>query len=301
MANRNRAVHVATVSQDGIPNRGSAEHLERMLERLDWASCRQPDIVCLPENFPVYDRNTAPTVPSPLTDRLCQWARQKRCYLIAPMRLRAGSGHYNSALVIDRQGAIMGRYDKAHPVDVEIDPGGIQPGDLDIPVFQTDFGAIGIQICFDVNWRDGWKLLKEKGAEIVFFPAAYPAARHLAVHARVHEYYVVSSTVSRPSSIFDITGEVIASSGMFQQWADATIHLSKRLFEIDRHMKATREVERKYGRRVLVRWYHDEDQFTLASLDSDLAVEDVIQEFGLLPLSDYMAESQAVQDAARSR
>ena len=296
MINRNRAVHVATVSQDSISNRGTEEYVEETLQRLEWASCRKPDIVCLPEGFP---GRRAEAVPGPITERLGAWACEKSCYVIVPYRTLVGDRMYNSAVLLNRQGEVIGRYDKIHPTEGEIE-GGICPGNADPPVFETDFGIIGMQICFDANWPETWSQLKRKGAEVVFFASAYPAARHLSVFARSNEYYVVSSTRTRASSIFDITGEIIASSGMFRQWADATIHLSKRLFEIDHHTGKMREVEKKYGRRIHVQWYHDEDQFTLASLDPKLAVEDLIEEFELLPLSDYIARNETVQDAARA-
>jgi beta-ureidopropionase len=300
VGNRNRAVNVATVSQDGISDRPSQEYLEETLTRLEWSACRSPDIVCLPENFPGLTADDAQPVPGPLTERLGAWAREKHCYVVVPYRVKDGPRQYNSAVLLDRQGEVIGQYDKIHPVDVEIERG-ITPGHADPPVFKTDFGTIGIQICFDVNWPQTWRQLKGKGAEIVFFPSAFPAARHLSLLARSCEYYVVSSTRSRPSSVFDITGEVIASSGMFQPWADATLHLSKRLFEIDGHTGKMRRVEAKYGRRICVKWYHDEDQFTLASLDPDLAVEDIIREFELTPLSDYVACNEAAQESARPK
>lgn len=294
MAARNRAVHVATVSQDGIPNRGTEECVEETLRRLEWASCRTPDIVCLPEGFAGWSE----PVPGPLSERLGAWAREKSCYVIAPYHTVIDDRRYNSAVLLDRKGEVVGRYDKIHPTESEL-ADGVCPGDPKPQVFETDFGTIGIQICFDVNWTGTWQALKRKGAEIVFFASAYPAARHLSALARSNEYYVISSTKTRASSIFDITGEIIASSGMFQPWADATIRLSKRLFEIDLHMGKMREAEKKYGRRISVKWYHDEDQFTLASLDPEVAVEDIIEEFGLLPVGDYIARCEAAQDAAR--
>ncbi len=300
MPNRNRAVHVATVSQDGIPDRPSEAYLSETLTRLEWSASGHPDIVCLPENLPGFTAEDAQPVPGPLAEQFGAWAREKRCYVVLPYRARVGDRQYNSAVLLDRQGEVIGRYDKIHPVDVEIERG-ISPGPADPPVFKTDFGTIGLRICFDVNWPQTWRRLKEKGAELVFFPSAYPATRHLSLLARSCEYYVVSSARTRPSSIFDITGEVIASSGVYQPWAEATLHLSKRLFEIDGHTGKMRRVEAKYGPRISVRWYHDEDQFTLASLDPDLAVEDIIKEFELTPLSDYLARNQTAQDAARPK
>jgi predicted amidohydrolase len=292
---RNRIVRVVTVSQDQLQG-GSNDLFEETLARLNQAASFQPDIACLPELFP---RRPPEPVPGPVTERLARWAREHSSYVVFGLKTRMGDRVYNSAVLIDRAGRIAGQFNKIHPTEGELEEG-TTPGDVEPPLFQTDFGAIGIQICFDVNWPDAWRRLKQKGAQLVFFPAAYPATRHLSVLARVNEYYIISSTRSRPSYLIDITGEVCAASGMFQPWAEGTVYLSKRLFEIDRHTSRMREVRRKYGRRIDVTWYHDEDQFTLVSLDPELAVEDVIAEFGSLPLSDYIRLSEEAQEAARA-
>ena len=76
------------------------------------------------------------------------------------------------------------------------------PGALDPPVFQADFGTIGIQICFDVNWSSTWAKLKQKGAEILFWPSAFAAPRHLSALAWQNQFYVASATLNGASRIF---------------------------------------------------------------------------------------------------
>ncbi len=294
---KDRAVQVATVTQD-YREADSADALaEETIERLEQAACRRPDIVCLPETF---SGDKAEPVPGPMTERLSQWARDRSCYLICSIATQVGDRKFNSAVLLDRGGEIVGRYDKIHPTEGEL-KNGVCPGDPDPPVFRTDFGTIGIQICFDVNWREVWAKLKDKGAEIVFWPSAYPAHRHLSALAWQNECYVVSATKTRPSRIYDISGEVLAQSGMFQPWADAQLHLGKRLFEIDYNVGPMRKLEQKYGRRVLIQWYHDEDRFTLASLDPELSVEDLMAEFGILPLRPYQARCEQAIAKARAR
>jgi len=293
---RNPLVRIVTVSQDGLSEKPGRATVEAMLARLEQASSFQPDIACLPEAFP---RGEAETLPSPTAKRVGEWARKHACYVVCPIHLREGNRTYNSALLIDRKGEVIGRYDKIRPTEGEL-TAGIWPGSEDPPVFRTDFGLVGIQICFDVNWHQQWQRLKQKGAKIVFFPAAYPAARQLSAHAWRQQYFVVSATRTRPSAIFDITGERMESTGVYRQWAGAVLPLGKRLFEIDFHTAKMHQIEKKYGPRVRVTWYHDDDLVTLASLDPLLTVEDVMQEFGLTPLSTYIERAQAAQDARRS-
>lgn len=292
---RNRIVRVVTVSQDHL--NASADTLtEETLERLDLAASFRPDIACLPETFTLREPES---LPGPTSDLLSAWAREHHCYVVFSIHVRSGDQKYNSAVLIDREGAIVGRYDKIRPTEGELD-NSVCPGAVDPAVFETDFGKIGMQICFDVNWHDQWRQLKEKGAQIVFFPSAYPAARHLKTHAWLNQYFIVSSTKGRPSSIYDIAGEQMATSGRFQYWAGAEIPIGMRLFEIDFHTRKMREIAAKYGPRVRITWYHDDDLVSLASLDPDLTVDDIIAEFELTPHTDYLKRCQQVQDEYRS-
>jgi beta-ureidopropionase len=296
MARKDRAVQVATVTQDRLDGLPEAEMFGEMLSRLEGTASQRPDIVCLPEGFAGRDPEV---VQGPVTQRLGEWAKAHASYVAFGGRTREGDRVYNSAVLLDRAGKVVGQYHKMNPTEGEIESG-VMPGS-EAPVFQTDFGTIGFQICFDVNWRQAWAGLKERGAEIVFWPSAYPADRQLSALAWLNEYYVVSSTIGRTCRIYDISGEVLAASGVYQQWASATLYLGKRLFEIDYHTSLMRKVLAKYGLRVQVEWLHDEDWFTFTSVDPDLATEDVIAEFGLVPLQPYHARcEQAIEKARRT-
>ena len=292
---KNRPVRVATLCQARL----TKDFFEETLVRLDKAAASQPDIVCLPE---VFSRRGAETVPGPTTRRLSEWARLHDCYVICSMKTRIGKTKYNSAVVIDRKGKIIGRFDKIHPTEGEL-KGSTVPGDPNPPVFQTDFGKIGIQICFDVNWRDAWASMVERGAEIIFWPSAYPADRQLSALAWMNKVYVVSSTMTQFAKIYDITGDTIAQTGQYQQWTSATISLDKKLFEIDYHITKMRKLQAKYvqGQRVNVQWIPSSDWLTIESLDPSLSVDDLMAEYKLTPLGPYHARCEKAQAAARKK
>jgi predicted amidohydrolase len=293
---RNPIVRVVTISQAGIP-RDSKDLLELTLERLDQAASFRPDIACLPELF----SNGAPeAVPGPVTERLAVWARKHSSCVVFGLKTKKSSGVFNSAILLDRNGQIIGQYDKIHPTEEEISRGTTPGDEADPPLFKTDFGIIGIQICFDVNWRDQWRRLREGGARIVFWPSAYPAGKQLPALALLNEYYIVSSTMDRAAHIYDISGESLASSGKFQEWAGAELPLGKRLFEVDYHVEKAQRIQQKYGSKVQVIWYHDSDWLTLASLDPNLTVEDLIAEYKLTPLNEYIARCTKAIDGARA-
>jgi beta-ureidopropionase len=292
---RNHIVRVVTVSQAEL-ERGTGDLLEATVARLNQAAIFRPDIACLPELFP--SRAPEP-VPGPVTERLSRWAREHSSYAIFGLKTSKDGKVYNSAILIDRTGKIVGQFHKMHPTENELAVG-TTPGDSEPPVFETDFGTIGIQICFDVNWWDNWKRLKQKGAKIVFFPSAYPALRQLSALALANQFYIVSSPMRGSSNIYDISGQVLASSGNYQQWAGAALPTGKRLFEIDFHASKARAIQEKYGAKVELVWFHDDDWFTLASLDPNLTVEDIISEFGLTPLDDYRARATKAVEQART-
>ncbi len=295
LGRRNRIVRVVTVSQALL--RESDDLLEETMARLNQAAVFKPDIACLPELF---SRRPPEPVPGPVTEKLAAWALGHSSYVVFGLKTRVGGRVYNSALLIDRKGQIVGQYNKIHPTEEELKEGTTPGDDVEPPVFETDFGTIGIQICFDINWRDTWKRLKQKGAKIVFFPSAYPAAQQLPALALLNQYYVVASAMNGSSKIYDITGELLASSGKYQQWAGAELPVGKRLFEIDYNTEKAREIQQKYGSKVEVVWFHDSDWLTLASLDPDLTVEDLISAYGLTPLDEYIARATKAINKARA-
>jgi len=84
-----------------------------------------------------------------------------------------------------------------------------------------------------------------------------------------------------------------------QAWVGAVLPLGERVFETDFHIKKMHQIEKKYGPRVRVSWYADDDLVTLASVDPQLTVGALIDEFQLTPHTAYIQRAQAAQDARR--
>lgn len=122
-------------------------------------------------------------LPSPLTERLLAIARDAGIVVVFPYGEKDGIARYNSALVIDADGRILGKYRKVHiPAYFPSSrPGGtgsferlyFTPGNLGFPVFDTAKGRIGVQICYDRMFPEGSRALALQGAEIVFYPNNY--------------------------------------------------------------------------------------------------------------------------------
>lgn len=300
-----REVWVAAVTMDDLRPRTKEEAVSLMLARMDQAAVNKPDILCLTETFemakltrrPPYAELAEP-VPGPITERMAAWARAHHCYVICPIHERRAGKIYNTAVLLDRNGSIAGRYDKIHLVESEIELGA-HCGREAPPVIETDFGKIGVQICFDVNWPEDWTALKQKGAEIVFWPSAYPGGRALYPLAWRNRFYIVTVPWDKPgvAEIIDISGDVLASSGRWEPWVCAPINLEKGLFHTDFHMEKMRKLEAKYGRAARVRWLHLEHWFTLEVAAPELTLAQLKSEFGLTPLDEYLARATRAQRA----
>ena len=150
-------------------------NLENAIKWLRIAGQHNSDIACLGETFTtlgVSDRYTyhkqSEDIPGPLLDNLSQIARQYKMYIIAPVLGQCEGIIRNVALVIDREGKLVGKYYKVHCTREEINKG-VVPGD-EFRVFGLDFGQIGIMICHDNSFPESARVLALKGAEIIFWP-----------------------------------------------------------------------------------------------------------------------------------
>ncbi|MCY4518324.1 MAG: acyltransferase [Acidimicrobiaceae bacterium] len=118
----------------------------------------------------------AESIPDgPTTDRFCELAAQHEMVLVVPMYEREQAGFlYNTAAVIDADGTYLGKYRKNHIPQVKgfWEKFYFRPGNLGYPVFQTAVGTVGVYICYDRHFPEGWRALGLAGAEIVFNPSA---------------------------------------------------------------------------------------------------------------------------------
>lgn len=137
---------------------------------LDYAGKENVDIFLLPETF--NPGGKAETLDGPSGRLMSRKAKQYKMYVAGTFLYKDDEGFiYNSSMLYDPSGELIGRYDKNHPFSPEFIELGVIPG-TDVPVFETDFGKIGMMICYDSWFTDVAELLALKGAEIILFPNA---------------------------------------------------------------------------------------------------------------------------------
>jgi predicted amidohydrolase len=300
-----REVWIAGLSQMGIQTETSEEMVKEVLQTLKKALFYQPDIVCLPEVFPTSNieqrLDTADKIKmhEKALPQFSDFAKENKCYVICPVYTTENGKAYNAAVALDRDGNKAGEYRKIHLTEGEIE-WGLTPGPLNPPVFKTDFGIIGIQICFDIEWDDGWKALREQGAEITFWPSAFAGGQALNMKAIQHKYVVASSTRKNTSKLCDITGEDITKTGIWDRniYCGA-VNLEKAFLHTWPYVNRFDEVRKKYGRKVRITTFHEEEWSIIESLSSEIQVADILKEFELETYEKLIEDSEIAQKEAR--
>ncbi len=117
----------------------------------------------------------AETIPGPSTEAFQAFARRRGVVVVASLFERRASGLYhNTAVVIDADGSLLGRYRKMHIPDDQLfyEQFYFTPGDLGFRSWKTRFGTIGVLICWDQWYPEAARLTALQGAEILFYPTA---------------------------------------------------------------------------------------------------------------------------------
>jgi predicted amidohydrolase len=143
------------------------------------------DLMALPEVWPLQGsatliREAAEPIPGPRTDRLAVFAAGHRVWVHGGSVLERNGDHvFNTSVLFDRSGELVATYRKIHLFDA--DPPGAVPG-RESAVFtpgdqvvtaETEFGRVGLSICYDVRFPELYRALVVQGATIMFVPAAF--------------------------------------------------------------------------------------------------------------------------------
>ncbi len=215
-----RIVKVATIHyrpQYRHPD-GSASADENLREFCEWiarAAREKPDLICLPEGITMVDSpltyvQAAEPIPGPTSRLLGEMAKKYQCYIEACYNERDGRGVYNTAILLDRTGKLVGKYRKLYIPAEEIE-GGVTSGQ-EAPVFDTDFGKVGMMICWDVQYVEPAELMALKGAELIIVPIWGGDRTLIKARAIENHVFLVTSGYDVPSWIIDPTGKVLAEA-----------------------------------------------------------------------------------------
>ncbi len=214
----------------------SEAHFKKLLTLFEKAGKMGSDIVCGPENMQgtgpyglyvdtrdpetgeIFFISLATPVPGPLTDQVAKIAKQHKMYIIAPICEREKDKVYNTSVIFDREGNILGKYrETVFPV---MESWLFSPGD-EYPIFKTDFGTIAIATCWEIFFPEISTIYALQGADIIFNPTMArenkgpglaTAPRYL---TRAMDNYVYIAPVilgSNGCGIIDFKGKVVAEA-----------------------------------------------------------------------------------------
>lgn len=149
--------------------------LDAALALIGRAAAEKPDLIvtieALNQTIPCHDLRydlAAESEPldGPLMSRLAGLARSGRTYIAAGLMTRREGRVYNSVVLFGRDGRMAGLYDKVHlPVsEVRVTAGS------SFPVFQTDFGCLGLLVCWDMQYPEAPRILTLAGARLIACP-----------------------------------------------------------------------------------------------------------------------------------
>ena len=173
-----------------------------------------PEMFCCPyqtENFPIYAEKEG----GPVWQQLSGYAKQYGIYLIGgSMPEKDAEGNvYNTSYIFDREGKQIGKHRKVHLFDIDVKGGQtfkesdtLTAGDSDT-VFDTEFGKIGVMLCFDIRFPELSRMMVNDGAKVIFVPAAFnmttgPAHWELSFRTRAldNQIYMVGWAPARDVS-----------------------------------------------------------------------------------------------------
>jgi N-carbamoylputrescine amidase len=175
-------LRIAGIQMNGSPDK--ARNLEKAQLLAEIAAEGGAKIICFQELFTTHwfpmDINPqhfqlAEEIPGPATEAMQLMARKSEAVLILPLFEKDPRGlYFNTAVVIDADGEILGKYRKIHIPQIPSweEKAYFQPGDLGFPVLNTRYGRLGVQICWDNFFPEGARILALKGAQMIFSPTA---------------------------------------------------------------------------------------------------------------------------------
>ncbi|MBI5345124.1 MAG: acyltransferase [Deltaproteobacteria bacterium] len=165
------------------PQADLSENLAKALKLIELAAGEGARIITLPQLFnsrwfahAIDGRNfsLAEAEDGPAITGLREAAAKAGSVIIAPIFEKEADSYFNTAFVIGPDGGVIGKYRKMHVPSIPLweEKAYFKQGDKGFPVFKTPFAAIGVQLCWDVFFPEGFSALALKGAEAVFAPTA---------------------------------------------------------------------------------------------------------------------------------
>lgn len=224
-----RKVRLATVHFAPTGKVSPADNCRQFAPLVAEAAKQKADLIVLPETLTqtgtkLSYADVAEPIPGPSTEYFGQLAKEHHLHIVAGLVERVDHIVYNTAVLIDSDGRLVGKYRKVCLPRTEVEMG-VTPGH-DYPVFETKLGKIGMMICYDGFFPEVARELSNRGAEVIAFPVAGCNPQLVSARACENHVYIVSSCYCDVSQnwmvtgIFGHQGEILAQA---KQWGTITV------------------------------------------------------------------------------
>jgi predicted amidohydrolase len=295
------------------------EAVESIAKIVDREAAAGVDLIVLPESWT--GKQPEP-LEGPATRTMAALAHKHHTYLVSPIYRKDGNRVWNSAVLLDRNGEVAYVYDKICPVPTEYQReyrgrsydgiASLQCGSR-AAVVETDFGKLGLAVCFDISFPEIWQQLAEQGAELVAWPSAYPGGLSLQAHAINHHYYIVSATHNhRPNMncpVVDITGKLVEDPGIPTGKTEGpavarfTLDLDRRIYSHDfAYLSIARRMVAEHPGQLEIETYlPHESWFVLRALKPGVQVRKLAAQYGLREVRESTADARADVDCRRGQ
>jgi hypothetical protein len=291
-----RTATLASVSNRPQHGCHTPEAMEGLLKETEaWlrrAARMGAEIVAFPEVYPQlgspdmyeavepHDGGTLPRV-----QELC---RELGLYVVWPRFESRPDGCYNTAILVGRDGEVVGRYDKMFPTIGEIEKG-ILPGTT-CPRFETDFGRVSMAICFDLNFREIRDELRPDPPEVVFFCSMYRGGVQLQEWALDLGCHMMSAIGGELGRLVDPGGQVLKLS-TYESLLVHRVNLNKRQLHMDYNWEKMDAMLQQYGPQLTFEYYTQEGRFVVG-YEGERDVDEILAEFGLEPINAYWSRAR---------
>jgi N-carbamoylputrescine amidase len=215
-----------------------AANLTKAVQRIEAAAKRGAKIVCLQELFrSLYfcqsedQRNfkLAEAVPGPSTEVLSEVARRNKVVIVASLFERRTAGIYhNTAVVLDADGSIAGKYRKMHIPDDPLyyEKFYFAPGDLGFPSFQTRYAKIAVLVCWDQWFPEGARAAALGGAQILFYPTAIgwiPNEPRTVAQNQRNAWELIQRSHAVANGVYVASANRVGSEGRIKFWGNSFV------------------------------------------------------------------------------
>lgn len=236
--------------------------------------------------------------PGPLLQTYMDFAAQEKCHVAGSAKILEHDRTHNSIVFIGPNGNVLGAYHKTFLTHGEIEAG-LTPGRGAV-VIDTDIGRLGGVICFDLNFDELRAEYAKLRPDILLFASMFHGGLMQQVWAYSCRSYLVSAMQFAGCGILDPFGRAIRRTDCYTTVARATVNLDRVMVHLDVNRDKFPDIEKKYGDAITIDVPANIGSALIVSNDHAVSARDVVGEFDLLLLDDYLARARETNEQART-